>query len=306
METKKKNNEIETWRGVHRALIQAVKCAEEAIAAQRAQKRYWLEEICANLDDDGGHQVTSVWKRAHAIVKKSGTTAKRSTTLLNSGSSNNSGGKLKKKPAAKRAKQPHENELDAQKPMKNPRKRKAKDSPEKKSSTVIKKIQQNQYISSKVSKPPSPERLVNEDDEDDDEQDEEEPEEEIEVEVEAEVEEEQVEGDEDSVEEESIEDESVSNSATVSSQPHVSDYSARQEQVESPYLHPHPQPGVVHSQKAPQWGSGTANLHMMVRLNVRFLNTSSFKSYPTVIHSYGFVPRLRLHLVLTPRAIHIR
>jgi hypothetical protein len=63
-------SELESWRQVHRSLIEAVKVSEEAVAAQKAQRRYWLEEICANLDEEGMHQPTSVWKRPQVTIKK--------------------------------------------------------------------------------------------------------------------------------------------------------------------------------------------------------------------------------------------
>jgi hypothetical protein len=63
-------SELESWRQVHGSLIEAVKVAEEAVAAQKAQRRYWLEEICANLDEEGMHQPTSVWKRPQVTIKK--------------------------------------------------------------------------------------------------------------------------------------------------------------------------------------------------------------------------------------------
>ena len=76
------DGDLDSWREVHRTLIEAVKVAEEAVASQKAQRRYWLEELCANLDDEGMHQPTSVWKRP-ATVKKLNTkrtTAKSSAT----------------------------------------------------------------------------------------------------------------------------------------------------------------------------------------------------------------------------------
>ena len=39
------NNELESWREVHGLLIKAVLVAREAVAAKKAQRRFWLEEI---------------------------------------------------------------------------------------------------------------------------------------------------------------------------------------------------------------------------------------------------------------------
>ena len=55
--------ELESLRMVHQTLIEAVKTAESAVNAQLAQRRFWLEEICSNLDEEGGLQTTSTWKR---------------------------------------------------------------------------------------------------------------------------------------------------------------------------------------------------------------------------------------------------
>jgi hypothetical protein len=63
-------SELESWRHVHRTLIEAVKVSEAAVAAQKTQRRYWLEEICANLGDGGLHQQSSLWKRPVPIKPK--------------------------------------------------------------------------------------------------------------------------------------------------------------------------------------------------------------------------------------------
>ncbi|GAX11497.1 hypothetical protein FisN_22Lh190 [Fistulifera solaris] len=57
------NAELESLRKVHALLMEAVKTAESAVNAQLAQRRFWLEEICSNLDEEGNLQSTSIWKR---------------------------------------------------------------------------------------------------------------------------------------------------------------------------------------------------------------------------------------------------
>jgi hypothetical protein len=37
--------------------------AKEAVAVAKAQRRYWMEEICANLTPEGKLTATSVWKK---------------------------------------------------------------------------------------------------------------------------------------------------------------------------------------------------------------------------------------------------
>jgi hypothetical protein len=81
------DDDIESWRELHRNLIEAVKVAEEAVASQKVQRRYWLEEICANLDEDGTHLTSSVWNRPLTLTKKmitkraSSTSKKRKKSL---------------------------------------------------------------------------------------------------------------------------------------------------------------------------------------------------------------------------------
>ena len=85
--TTEQTTELESLRQVHRSLVEAVKVSLSSVAAQRAQRRYWLEEICANLDGDGRHQASSVWKRPSTTKKQvskrsvsKSTTAKRKRT----------------------------------------------------------------------------------------------------------------------------------------------------------------------------------------------------------------------------------
>jgi hypothetical protein len=56
-------SELGSWRQVHAQLVEAVSIAREAVAAKKLQRRFWLEDICANLTEDGKLTATSVWKR---------------------------------------------------------------------------------------------------------------------------------------------------------------------------------------------------------------------------------------------------
>jgi hypothetical protein len=56
-------DEVRAWKEVHSTLLMAVNKAQEAIAIQKAQRRFWLEEIVYNLDDAGRPTNRSVWKR---------------------------------------------------------------------------------------------------------------------------------------------------------------------------------------------------------------------------------------------------
>ena len=57
------DEELRAWREVHSTLLVAVHKAQEAVAIQKAQRRYWLEEIVYNLDDAGRPTNRSVWQR---------------------------------------------------------------------------------------------------------------------------------------------------------------------------------------------------------------------------------------------------
>jgi outer membrane biosynthesis protein TonB len=69
------HNELNAWRQVHEQLANAVIIAKEAVAAKKLQRRFWLEEICANLTEEGKVTANSVWKRPvpvkKAVVKRS-------------------------------------------------------------------------------------------------------------------------------------------------------------------------------------------------------------------------------------------
>ena len=57
------DDEVGAWRNVHSTLLLAVHEAQKAIAVQKAQRRFWLEEIVHNLDDTGRPANRSVWQR---------------------------------------------------------------------------------------------------------------------------------------------------------------------------------------------------------------------------------------------------
>jgi hypothetical protein len=67
--------DLESWREVHKALTESVIVGKEAVAAAKAQRRYWLEEIVASLGPEGKLTPNAVWKKA---TKKGG--PKRKTT----------------------------------------------------------------------------------------------------------------------------------------------------------------------------------------------------------------------------------
>ena len=56
-------DEIASWKAVHTELTRAVLVAQEAVTAKKLQKRYLLEEIAANLTEEGTLTPMSVWKK---------------------------------------------------------------------------------------------------------------------------------------------------------------------------------------------------------------------------------------------------
>ncbi|KAI2496868.1 hypothetical protein MHU86_17615 [Fragilaria crotonensis] len=73
MDTSEFRSEIKAWREVHARLTEAVIVAKEAVAAAKAQRRYWLEEIAANLTPEGKLTAASIWKKpskVKAVVKR--------------------------------------------------------------------------------------------------------------------------------------------------------------------------------------------------------------------------------------------
>lgn len=56
--------ELQAWREVHHHLSKAVLVAKEAVAVAKAQRRYWCEELVANLTPEGKPINTSTWKKS--------------------------------------------------------------------------------------------------------------------------------------------------------------------------------------------------------------------------------------------------
>lgn len=77
-EEEMKQSPLEAWRQVHSHLIRAVTVAREAVAAKKAQRRFWMEEICANLTEEGSLTNSSVWKRP--VSPRKPLTAKKAAT----------------------------------------------------------------------------------------------------------------------------------------------------------------------------------------------------------------------------------
>lgn len=67
------HSELEAWRQVHAHLSKAILVATEAVAVAKAQRRFWCEEIHANLTLEGKLVNTSSWKKS---TRKPGTKRK--------------------------------------------------------------------------------------------------------------------------------------------------------------------------------------------------------------------------------------
>jgi hypothetical protein len=62
---------LAAWREVHSTLLLAVRKAQDAISIQKAQRRYWLEEIAWNLGEDGSLTAFSSWNRPVSVSTSS-------------------------------------------------------------------------------------------------------------------------------------------------------------------------------------------------------------------------------------------
>lgn len=80
--TSTENEDLEAWKQVHAALLQAVFKAQDAVDAAKAQRRYWMEEVCANLTPDGKLKPTSVWKRPVPLPKNKPAAAAASASTV--------------------------------------------------------------------------------------------------------------------------------------------------------------------------------------------------------------------------------
>ena len=64
MSSSEADAELEAWRETRQNLIEAVLVARESVAAAKSQRRYWLEELCANLTPEGKLGTNSTWRSA--------------------------------------------------------------------------------------------------------------------------------------------------------------------------------------------------------------------------------------------------
>lgn len=64
------NDELQAWREVHDRLTKAILVAKEAVAVAKAQRRYYLEEHCANVTPEGKLVNTSAWKKSGKTTRK--------------------------------------------------------------------------------------------------------------------------------------------------------------------------------------------------------------------------------------------
>jgi hypothetical protein len=54
---------LDAWRQINDHLTSAVLISKEAVAAKKLQRRFWMEELCANLTEEGKSTYKSAWKR---------------------------------------------------------------------------------------------------------------------------------------------------------------------------------------------------------------------------------------------------
>jgi hypothetical protein len=99
------SSSIDPWQQIHTTLLAAVREAELAVAAQKSQRRFWLEELCGNLTEDGSLTATSVWKRSTsstktAASKTAAAAAKRKRTTSPTAAKKNAKIKVQHQPPA--------------------------------------------------------------------------------------------------------------------------------------------------------------------------------------------------------------
>jgi outer membrane biosynthesis protein TonB len=70
---------LDAWRQINGHLTSAVLISKEAVAAKKLQRRFWMEEICANVTEEGKLTYKSVWKRP-VPSKKIAAAAKKTVT----------------------------------------------------------------------------------------------------------------------------------------------------------------------------------------------------------------------------------
>uniref|UniRef100_A0A7S1UR26 Uncharacterized protein n=1 Tax=Grammatophora oceanica TaxID=210454 RepID=A0A7S1UR26_9STRA len=64
------SHDLAAWREAHIHLQQAVLVAREGLSVARAQRRYWLQEIAANIAVSGKLVPSSSWRKSHSFSKK--------------------------------------------------------------------------------------------------------------------------------------------------------------------------------------------------------------------------------------------
>ena len=65
------SDNVEAWKEVHAVLLEAVRREQEAVQMLQVQRRYWLEELVANLQQ-GKLAATSVWRKPIPLKKSAG------------------------------------------------------------------------------------------------------------------------------------------------------------------------------------------------------------------------------------------
>jgi hypothetical protein len=88
--------EYETWKNVHQMLLEAVQATEQTVTILKIQKRYWLEEICSNLTNDGKLAANSTWRLNRlSSTSPNATSAARTTGVMTNTTITNATKKMK-------------------------------------------------------------------------------------------------------------------------------------------------------------------------------------------------------------------
>ena len=79
--------QLEVWQEVHSSLLHAIRKSQAGIAVEKAQRRFWLEEIAANLNEDGTLKNKSIWQRPAPLLRHTvGGAAKKAAAASSTGS----------------------------------------------------------------------------------------------------------------------------------------------------------------------------------------------------------------------------
>eukprot|EP01083_Nonionella_stella_P054278 143334_1 len=103
------DDDLEAWKEAHRHLTLAVIMTKDAIAAEKAKRRYLLEEIYTNVTTDGTLAPTSKW-----VISSSASAAKSKSAAKTNASTKQKSSKQKQATVKKGRKKKSVENTDAE------------------------------------------------------------------------------------------------------------------------------------------------------------------------------------------------